>query len=114
MKTKSSIVARVAKVKGMLVTDIPLVSTTDDLTVEKVRDYLATLPDNAARLAAIAAEADAVYNMDDYGCLAKFCSDLRFTKSTFSVEQECFAFVSLLDNGWYVRAATPDERALLP
>ena len=130
MTTKSAVVARVAKAKGMLVTDIPMASATykdflglptattkpkpvtDELTVEMVRDYLADLPDNAARVATINAESDAVVTLShdpDMGC-----ATLRFTRTTFKVEQEHFTYVYTMGDGWYVRAATPDERALLP
>lgn len=87
-------------------------SVTDELTVEEVRDYLADLPDNAARVATITTESDAVVTLSrepDVGC-----DPPRFTKVVFRVEQEHFTYVSTLVGGWYVRAATPDERALLP
>lgn len=85
---------------------------TDALTVEKVRDYLADMPDNASREATINAESDSAATLSrepDAGC-----PSLRFTRITFKVEQEHFTYVSTIGGGWYVRAATPDERALLP
>jgi len=130
METKSSVVACVAKAKGIPVTNVPMVESeyfstrglptaptkptpvTDELTVEMVRDYLTDLPDNTARVAAINAESDAVVTLSrdpDVGC-----ATLRFTKVAFKVEQEHFTYVYTPIGGWYVRAATPDERALLP
>lgn len=82
---------------------------TDELTVEKVRDYLADLPDNASRLTTIAAESDATVTTTNNGDTA-----LRLSKTIFQVEQEYFTFVSIENKAWYVRAATPDERLLLP
>ena len=110
METKSAVIARVAKAKGM--PTAPTKPVTDELTVEMMREYLANLPDNAARVATINAESDAVVTLSrepDVGC-----DPLRFTKVVFRVEQEHFTYVSTLVGGWYVRAATPDERALLP
>lgn len=128
MTTKSAVVARVAKAKGIPVIDLSMASAiykdslglptapakpvTDELMVEKVRDYLAYLPDNAARVATINAESDAVVTLShdpDMGC-----ATLRFTRTTFKVEQEHFTYVYTMGDGWYVRAATPDERALVP
>ena len=110
MDNKSEVIASVAKVKGT--PTAPTKPVTDELTIEMVRDYLADLPDNAARVAAIAAESDAVVTLSrdpDVGC-----ATLRFTKVAFKVEQEHFTYVYTPMGGWYVRAATPDERALLP
>ena len=85
--------------------------TTDDLTVELVRWYLATMQGNDSRVAAIIKEADAhkaaqIRPYDD--------SEGPFTKIVFRVEQEHFTFVPSLDGTFNVRAATPEETALLP
>lgn len=88
----------------------PTKPVTDELTVKMVRDYLADLSGNDARVAAINAESDAVVTLSpDVGC-----ATLRLTRIAFKVEQEHFTYVCTIGNGWYVRAATPDERALLP
>lgn len=87
----------------------PITPTTDDLTVELVRDYLATLTGNAGRVAAIYAESDF--------CRYIHCdpnSDEEApTRMIFRVEQEHFTFVPSLDGTFNVRAATPEEAALL-
>ena len=83
--------------------------TTDDLTVELVRWYLATMQGNASRLAAIIKEADACQYIHRHPTHDEY----DFAKLVFRVEQEHFTFVPSLDGTFNVRAATPEEAALL-